>query len=98
PPGDLTHDRLDAAERVEIRTCEVRPCGLVAAADVVADTRGGHVALVGDGTADGLRVARVVVRAEHAELGVTCRHASLQLLVAPLANGAERLDGAHRSS
>ena len=70
--------------------------GLVAAADVVADARRRHVALVGDATADRLAVAGVVVGAEHAELGVAGRHAPLELLQAPLVDGAERLDRAHR--
>jgi len=53
------------------------------------------MAFVGDPAADRLRVARVVVGAEHAELGVARLHATLQLLQAPDVDEAERLDGAH---
>ena len=59
---------------------QLRPRGLVAAADVVADARRRDVALVGDAAADRLAVARVVVGAEHAELGVAGLHAPLELL------------------
>ena len=96
PPGDLAHHRLDAAERVEVGARELCPGGLVAAADVVADTRRRHVALVGDPAADRLAVARVVVGAEHAELGVTGGHAALELLEAARVDIAEGLDRAHR--
>ena len=98
PARDLAHQRLDAAEGVEVGPRQLGPRGLVAAADVVADTRRRHVALVRDAAADRLRVARVMVGTEHAELGVTRRHASLQLLEAPLVDGAECLDRAHRPS
>ena len=59
---------------------QLRASGLVAAADVVADARRRHVALVGDAAADRLAVARVMVGAEHAELGVAGLHAALELL------------------
>ncbi len=95
PAGDLAHDQLDAAERVEIASRQLGARGLVAAADVVADARGRDVALVGDAAADRLRVARVMVGAEHAELGVARLHAPLELLEAPLVDGAEGLDRAH---
>ena len=45
--------------------------------------------------ADRLAVARVVVGAEHAELGVARLHAPLELLQAPLVDGPERLDRGH---
>src|ERR671925_523605 len=77
---------------VEIRPHEPGPRGLISAANVIAHTRRRHVALVGDAAADRLRVAGVVVGAEHAELGVARLHAPLQLLQAPLVDGAERLD------
>ena len=96
PPGDLAHHRLDAAERVEVVARELCLGGLVAAADVVAHARRRHVALVGDPAADRLAVARVMVRAEHAELGVTGGHAALQLLEATRIDIAEGLDRAHR--
>ena len=70
-------------------------CGLVAAADVVADTRRRDVSLVGDAAADRLRVARVVVGAEHAEVGIAGLHAPLELIEAAPVDRAERLD-AHR--
>ena len=95
PARDLAHDPLDAAERVEIGSRQLRARGLVAAADVVADARGRDVALVGDAAADRLAVARVVVGAEHAELGVARLHAALELLEAALVDGAEGLDRAH---
>ena len=98
PPRDLAHDRLDAAERVEIRPRQVGLRGLVAAADVVAHARRRHVALVGDTAADRLRVTHVVVGAEHAELGVARLHAPLQLVEAALVDSTERLDRAHRPS
>ena len=44
--------------------------GLVAAADVIAHTRRRDVALVGDRAADRLAVARVMVGAQHAVVGV----------------------------
>ena len=77
PARDLAHDRLDAAERVEVGLRQLRLHGLVAAADVVADTRGRDVALVGDAAADRLAVARVMVGAEDAERGVARLHAAL---------------------
>jgi len=54
PARDLAHDRLDAAERVEVVAREVRARRLVAAADVVADTRRRDEALVRDAAADRL--------------------------------------------
>ena len=86
---------LDAAERVEIASRQLRAHGLVAAADVVADARRRDVALVGDAAADRLRVARVMVGAEHAELGVARLHAPLELLEAAFVDGAKGLDRAH---
>src|SRR5262249_7920381 len=68
---------------------------LVSAADVVAHAGRRDVALVGDRAADRLAVPRVVIGAEHAELGVACGHAALQLPEAPLIHGAEGLDRAH---
>ncbi len=97
PACDLAHQHVDAAQRVEVGPRQVRASGLVAAADVVADTRRGHVALVGDAAADRLAVARVMVGAEHAEVGVARLHASLELLEAPLVDGAKGLD-LHRAS
>ena len=93
---DLAHQRLDAAERVEVAAREVGAHRLVAAADVVADARRRDVALVGDAAADRLAVARVMVGAEHAEVGVAGLHAALELLEAALVDRAERLDLAHR--
>ena len=81
-----------AAELVEASARQLRSRGLVAAADVVADTRRRHEPLVGDAAADGLRVAGVVVGAEDAERGVTRLHAALELLEAALVHVAERLD------
>ena len=92
PAGDLAHDLLDPAERLEVGAGELGPRRLVAAADVVADSRRRDVALVGDASADRLGVARVMVGAEHAELRLTGRHAPLELLQAALVDGAERLD------
>ena len=83
-PRDLAHHRLDTAERVEVGARQLGPRRLVAAADVVADARRRHVALVGDAAADRLAVARVVVGAEHAEVGVARGHAALELLEAAL--------------
>ena len=83
---------LDAAERVEVGPRQLGARRLVAAADVVADARRRDVALVGDAAADRLAVARVVVGAEDAELGVARLHAALELLEAPLVDRAERLD------
>ena len=97
PSRDLAHDRLDAAELVEVGACELRSCRLVAAADVVAHTGRRDVALVGDAAADRLRVARVVVGAEDAERGVARLHAALELLEAALVDRAEGLD-VHRTS
>ena len=76
------------------RSARVSSClrRLVAAADVVADTRRRHVALVRDAAADRLAVARVVVGAENAEVGVAGRHAALELLEAARIDIAERLD------
>ena len=92
PASDLAHDRVDTAERVEVGAGQVRSRGLVATANVEPDSRRGDVALVGDAAADRLRVARVMVGAENAELGVARRHAALQLLEAALVHVAERLD------
>src|SRR5262249_1351926 len=92
---DLAHDAVDATERVEVCAGQLRLDCLVAAADVVADARRGDVALVGDRAADGLAVARVVVGAEDAEVGVACGHAALQLLEAAGVDVAEGLDRAH---
>ena len=92
PARDLAHDLLDAAERVKVDAGQRGAGGLVAASDVVADTRGRDVALVGDRAADWLAVAGVVVGAEHAVLGVAGVHAALELLEAPLVDVAERLD------
>ena len=89
------HHRLDAAERVEVGARQVGLRRLVAAADVVADTRRRDVALVGDAAADRLGVARVVVGAQHAELGVARRHAALQLREAALRPRGRSLDRAH---
>ena len=97
PAHDLAHDRVDAAERVEVGAGEIGEYGLVAAADVVADTRGRHEALVGHGAADRLRVARVMVSAEDAELGIARLQAPLELLQAPRVHGAEGLDRAHHA-
>src|SRR4029453_2588858 len=69
--------------------------GLVAAADVVTHAGRRDEALVGDAAADRLRVARGVVGAEHAELGGARLQAALELLQAPLVDGAECLDRAH---
>ena len=98
PAGDLAHHRLDAAERVEVGPRQLGARGLVAAADVVADARRRDVPLVRDAAADRLAVARVVIRAQHAELRVAGRHAALELREAPRVHVAERLDRAHRSS
>src|SRR5438105_15149736 len=92
PADDLAHERLDASERIEVGAPKLRPNGLVAAADVVADPGGRHVPLVGDPAADRLAVARVMVGAEDAELGVARLHASLELREAALVDRAERLD------
>ena len=92
PARDLAHDRVDAAERVEIGARELGASRLVAAADVVADAGRRDVSLVGDAAADRLRVARVMVGAEDAERGVACLHAALELLEAALVDVAERLD------
>ena len=92
PPRDLAHELLHAAESVEVGARQVGACRLVATADVVADARRRHVPLVGDAAADRLRVTRVMVGAEHAELGVARLHASLELLQAPLVDVAECLD------
>src|SRR6266511_6068190 len=96
PTRDFAHDRLGAAERVEISPGQLRAGGLVTAADVVTHAGGRHVALVSDATADRLRVARVMIGAEDAELGVACLHATLELLEASLVHCAEGLD-LHRS-
>jgi hypothetical protein len=80
PLRDLPHDRLDAAERIEVGLGEIGARSLVPAPDIVADTRRGHIALVRDAASDRLRVARVMVGAENAELGVTRLHAALELL------------------
>src|SRR5581483_1806076 len=90
------HDALDAALRVEVGARQLRLDRLVAAADVVADAGRRHVALVGDATADRLAVARVMVGAENAEVGVAGRHAALELLEAARVHVAEGLDRAHR--
>src|SRR5262249_34447258 len=82
---------------VEVGPSEVGPRGLVAATDVVADARRRDMTLVGDAAADRLRVARVMVGAEHAELGVARLHASLELVEAALVDVAEGLD-LHRRS
>ena len=95
PARDLAHDPLDAAEGLEVGLRQLGSRGLVAAADVVADTRRRDVSLVGDAAADRLRVARVVVGAEHAEVGVAGLHAPLELIEAAPVDRAERLD-AHR--
>ena len=92
PARDLAHDRVDAAERVEVGAGQFRARGLVSAADVEAHARRGDVAFVSDAAADRLRVARVMVGAEHPELGVARRHAALELLEAALIDVAERLD------
>ena len=96
----------NAADHLEPGGCFVVEVGprqlglrrLISAPDVVAHTRRRDVALVGDAAADRLRVAGVMVGAEHAELGVAGRHAPLELLQAPLVDGAERLDRAHGNS
>jgi hypothetical protein len=54
----ITHDRLDAAEDLEIAPHELRARSLVAAADVGADARGRDVTLVGDAATDRLRAKR----------------------------------------
>ena len=95
PPGDLAHDALDAAERVDVCASQLGPRRLVAAADVVAHARRRDIALVGDRAADRLAVADVMVRTENAEVCVACRHASLELREAPRVDLAERLDRAH---
>ena len=91
PADDLAHHGLD----LDFGRLQIRPHGLVAAPDVVADARRRDVPLVGDAAADRLAVARVVVGAEDAELRVAGRHAPLQLLEAPLIDAAERLDPTH---
>ena len=98
PARDLAHDpprrrRARRGRRGVSSVCD----RLVAAADVVADAGRRDVALVGDAAADRLAVARVVVGAEHAELGVAGRHAALELLEAARVDVAEGLDRAHRS-
>src|SRR5262249_16208041 len=47
------------------------------------------------GAADRLAVARVMIGAEHAEVGVAGRHAALELLEAARVDVAEGLDRAH---
>src|SRR4029079_5049475 len=88
---------LDAAERAEIADRQVGPDLLVSPADVVADPARRHVALVGDAAADRLAVARVVVGAQDAVVGVARGHAALELVEAALIHVAERLDLAHRA-
>ena len=92
PPRDLRHQPLDAAEHVEVGAGQLGTSGLVAAADVEADAGRRDMALVGDAAADRLRVAGVVVCAEHAELGATGLHAAAELGEASLVDGSERLD------
>ena len=50
------------------------------------------MSLVSDSAADRLAVARVMVGAEHAVLGVAGLHAALKLLEAALVDRTERLD------
>jgi hypothetical protein len=92
PPRDLAHQALDAAESVQIGARELRPGRLVAAADVVADARGRDVALVRDAAADRLGIARVVVGAEDAELGVAGLHTALELGEAACVDRSKGLD------
>jgi hypothetical protein len=75
--GDLSHDQLDASEVVEVLAGQFGADGLVTAADVVADPRQRHIALIGNRAADRLAVARVVVGTQHAVLRVTGIHAAL---------------------
>ena len=95
PPRDLTHDPLDAAQRLEIAARELRLHRLVAAADVVSHAGRGQVALVGDRAADRLAVARVMIGAQHAELGIARGHAALELLEAARVHVTEGLDRPH---
>ena len=97
PARDLAHQRLDAAERLEVVPLQIGADGLVAAADVVAHARRRHIALVGDAAADRLAVAGVVIGAENAELGVAGLHAALELRQAARVHLAEGLDRAHCS-
>ena len=92
PTGDLAHDLPDAAELLEVGPRQLRSRGLVAAADVVPDARRRDVALVCDTSTDGLRVAGMVVGAEHAELGVAGPHAAFELLETSLVDDPEGLD------
>ena len=90
--------RIDALDWPRVVVARRYSCIAGKAADVVADPRRRHVSLVRDATPDGLRVPRVMVGAEHAELGLTGLHASLELLQAPLVDGTEGLDLHLRSS
>jgi len=95
PAGDLAHDRLDAAQGVEVCARQVGLRRLVAAADVVTDAGRRYVTLVGDAAANRLAVARVMIGTEDAELRVARLHAPLQLRKAALVDDAECLDRAH---
>src|ERR671935_3299242 len=90
-PGDLAHHCRD----VDVLGDQRRGDRLVAAADVEADAGGRDVALVGDRAADRLRVARVMVGTEDAEVRVARVHAPLELVERPLVDRAERPDLAH---
>src|SRR3954465_10125136 len=77
PALDLRHHPLDPAGSGEIADRQRGPHGLVAAADVVANTGRGDVPLVRDATADRLRIAGVVVGAEDAVFCISYLHAPL---------------------
>jgi hypothetical protein len=94
-PRDLPHDGLDAAESLDVGPGQVGPGRLVPASDVIPDARRRDIALVGDAASDRLAVARVMVGAEHAVVGVARVHAPLELREAALVDRPEGLDGAH---
>jgi hypothetical protein len=92
PALDLRHHALDPADAGEVGRGERSLNGLVAAADVVADSGRRDVPLVGNRAADRLRVARVMVGAEDAVLGIARRHAPSELLEGACIDRAESPD------
>ena len=92
PSRDPVHDRPDAAEVLEVGAGQLGLDGLVAAPNVKSHAGRRDVPLVGNRSADRLAVARVVVGAQDAVLGVTGGHTSLELVEAALVDPAECLD------